>query len=47
MMEKIEMLEKQISTNHDQLRKAIDDNHFVVKRIEQEMKTMEDKMKAN
>jgi hypothetical protein len=33
-MEKIEHLEKQIATNHDELKKAIDDDHFVIKRIE-------------
>jgi hypothetical protein len=34
MNEKLELLEKQIANNHEELRKAIDDDHFVIKRIE-------------
>ena len=47
MKEKIEMLEKQVTSNHDELKKAIDDNHFVIKRIEQDVKAFDEKIKTS
>ena len=47
IMDKIELMEKQITTNHEEIRKAIDDDHFILKRIEQEQKNLDEKLKTN